>query len=288
MPSSVVAAASTAVAIPRYLLRIQYDGTNFHGFQRQPNARTVQGCIEKALGQFAGSEGPILTTGSSRTDAGVHATDATAHVDLTRTSKRHPGRAMPPHAPHTVMRAVNHFLQKSAPDACVAACMRVDPARFHARFSATGRTYHYRVHVSPAPPSIFERGRVWHVAAGNGTGVCAGAAAAARDGAAAAGAGGKVEEVGAAGDEGVEDAGWGGLDIDAMRDAASRLLGTHDFSSFRAAGCQATSPVRTLTSLSIEQTPTWPPFPNTQAGTHAAHWPALTHLRACGSRRLTR
>ena len=56
------------------------------------------------------------------------------------------------------MRAVNHFLKKSAPDASISACLRVDPAKFHARFSATGRTYHYRMHISPEPPSIFESG----------------------------------------------------------------------------------------------------------------------------------
>jgi len=82
---------------PRYLLRIQYDGTNFHGFQRQANARTVQGVVEDALGAFAGGGGkgkgahePIRTCGSSRTDAGVHALDNTVHVDLSRVSNRKP------------------------------------------------------------------------------------------------------------------------------------------------------------------------------------------------------
>ena len=111
------------------------------------------------------------------------------------------------------------------------------------------------MHVSPDPPSIFEQGRVWHVAAGNGTGVHAGDR----------GKGGDRDKCGDGDEDGDGDGRWGGLDIDAMRDAASRLLGTHDFSSFRANGCQASSPVRTLTSLTIEQTPTWPPFPQTEA-----------------------
>ena len=244
--------------IPRYLLRIQYDGTAFHGFQRQANARSVQGCVEDALTKFTGgsAEEPIKIVGSSRTDAGVHALDATAHVDLPRTSKRHPGKTMAPHKASTVMKAVNHFLRRAAPDACVAEVVRVNGAKFHARYSATGRTYHYRMHVSEAPPSIFERGRVWHVAAGNGTGVLEGV----HDtpgGCPRGGRGGDGDGIGA---------GWG-LDIDAMRDAASRLLGTHDFSSFRANGCQANSPVRTLTSVSIEQTPNWPPFSGADART---------------------
>ena len=175
---------ATARTAPRYLLRIQYDGTNFHGFQRQANARTVQGVVEDALGAFAGGGGkgkgahePIRTCGSSRTDAGVHALDNTVHVDLSRVSNRKPSgdaRALPPHKPHTIVAAVNHFLKKTAPDARLTGCVRVDPQKFHARFSATGRTYHYRMHVSPEPPSLFERGRVWHVSSGNGTGVMVG------------------------------------------------------------------------------------------------------------------
>jgi tRNA pseudouridine38-40 synthase len=151
-----------------------------------------------------------------------------------------PGRAMPPHPPDTIMRAVNHFLKKSAPDASIASVVQVHPHKFHARFSATGRTYHYRMHVSPTPPSIFEQGRVWHVAAGNGTGVLGMGGAGYRGAGSGGGDGDGDNGDGAGGD------GAGGLDIDAMRDAASRLLGTHDFSSFRANGCQATSPVRAV------------------------------------------
>ena len=124
---------ATARTAPRYLLRIQYDGTNFHGFQRQANARTVQGVVEDALGAFAGGGGkgkgahePIRTCGSSRTDAGVHALDNTVHVDLSRVSNRKPSgdaRALPPHKPHTIVAAVNHFLKKTAPDARLTGCV---------------------------------------------------------------------------------------------------------------------------------------------------------------------
>ena len=96
-----------------------------------------------------------------------------------------------------------------------------------------GRTYHYRMHVSPDPPSIFEQGRVWHVAASNGTGIHVGNGAGG-DGGKRGGDGVTCGDGGTGDGDG--DGRWGGLDIDAMRDAASRLLGTHDFSSFRANG----------------------------------------------------
>lgn len=256
-PSSIMGATRAA---PRYLLRVQYDGTNFHGFQRQANARTVQGCVEDALDAFAGGGGggggdgadtmrsSIVTHGSSRTDAGVHALDNTMHVDLPpRVSRREPTKALPPHEPHVVASALNHFLKKrGAPDVAVTRCVRVDPNAFHARFSATGRTYHYRMHVSPTPPSLFERGRVWHVCSGAGD----------RD-AAGGSADGCHENAG-------HDGRWG-LDVDAMRVAAAHLVGTHDFSTFRASGCQASSPVRTLWDVRVDAAPSWPPFPASPA-----------------------
>lgn len=207
----------------RYLLRVQYDGTNFHGFQRQAKARTVQGCVEDALSRFVGGEkkgdddasvaSGVLTHGSSRTDAGVHALDATMHVDLTRVSRRTPSLTPKPFEAHAVMSATNHFLRRAgANDARVWACARVCPETFHARYSATARTYVYRLRVSPAhrPPSVFEKGKVWHV---------------------------------------VRDE---PLDVNAMREAARLLTGARDFSSFRARGCQAKSAARTVDALDVE------------------------------------
>ena len=119
------------------------------------------------------------------------------------------------------MLAVNHFLKRSAPDAHVHECVRVDPERFHARYCATARTYHYRVRVSRQPPDVFERGRVWHVARGH-------------------------PEVSALMPDEV-------LNVTAMRAAAERLTGKAiDFSAFRASGCQAKSPIRELTALVVE------------------------------------
>jgi tRNA pseudouridine38-40 synthase len=227
--SDATAMPGRAPLTPRYLLRVQYDGSNFHGFQRQAESRTVQGCVEEALRTFArgGADGRndrkgdervkidssgIISHGSSRTDAGVHALDATLHVDLERTSKRHPDKIQRPYAPETVMSAVNHFLRRAgSDDVRVWRCHRVDPERFHARYSATGRTYTYRIRVAPScdPPGVFEAGKVWHV----------------------------VRDV--------------PLDVAKMRAAARHLLGTHDFSAFRAAGCQASSPVRSVDVIDV-------------------------------------
>ncbi|XP_024534720.1 uncharacterized protein LOC9657083 isoform X5 [Selaginella moellendorffii] len=95
--------------IQRYLVGIEYIGTRFSGWQRQEGVRTVQGTLEDAFSSFMGQS--VSTTGSSRTDAGVHALRNVFHVDLARTSKRKPGELLAPHPPDVIVRAVNHFLQ---------------------------------------------------------------------------------------------------------------------------------------------------------------------------------
>jgi tRNA pseudouridine38-40 synthase len=250
----------------RYLLRIQYDGGTFHGFQRQANARTVQGCVEEAMAKFTGVEGGVhAITGSSRTDAGVHALDATAHVDIVRTTnacrKRlkknanananaNGGAAKddgdagdapppPPHSARTVMKAVNHYLRKTAPMASIASCARVCPETFHARYCATARTYRYLIYLGRDEPSVFDRGKAWHV----------------YDGRNASGAGVNTHEPSGG-------CALGGLDVDAMNAAARRFVGEHDFSAFRANGCQASSPIRRLHVLRVDRAMPWPSFPS--------------------------
>jgi len=151
--------------------------------------------------------GEVTVTGSSRTDAGVHAALNSCHVDLTRVSK--PGKEAVPHSPEVVARGVNHFLSKMGGDLRVRMALAV-PREFHARHRATGRTYQYRIFSGGDPPSVFEQGTVWH-----------------------------VREP---------------LDVMSMSRAAAVLEGEHDFSSFRAAGCVAASPVRTLDELSVRVT----------------------------------
>ena len=135
--------------MPRYKLIVEYDGTPFHGWQRQTNGWSVQACLERAVHRFCGETVTLHAAG--RTDAGVHALGQTVHVDLERA-----------HPDHTVRNALNFHLQ---PDpVAVLAAEHVD-AEFHARFSATRRHYRYRIVNRAAPPTV-ARHRVWHVPVG--------------------------------------------------------------------------------------------------------------------------
>ncbi|MGH7024606.1 MAG: tRNA pseudouridine(38-40) synthase TruA [Caulobacteraceae bacterium] len=134
--------------MPRYRLSLEYDGTPYAGFQAQAGQPSVQGEIERAIAAFCGEEVRIHAAG--RTDAGVHAAGQVVHFDL---AKDWPAA--------TVMNAVNAHLA-AAPVAVLAA--EVAAEDFHARFSAVGRRYLYRVLTRPGPPAL-DVGRVWHVRA---------------------------------------------------------------------------------------------------------------------------
>ncbi len=132
--------------MPRYKLTLEYDGGPFAGWQAQANAPSVQGAIEAAVLGFSGEAVRIAAAG--RTDAGVHATGQVAHVDL---SRDWPAK--------TVMEALNAGL-RPAPVTVLSA--EVAEGDFHARFSATGRRYLYRVLNRAGPPAL-EAGKVWWV-----------------------------------------------------------------------------------------------------------------------------
>lgn len=132
--------------MPRYRLLLEYDGGSFAGWQRQENAPSVQGAVEAAVLAFSGER--VHVQGAGRTDAGVHAAGQVAHFDLER--------AFPI---ERVLGALNAHL-RPAPIAVLSAT-EVEPA-FHARFSATGRRYRYRICDRRAPPAL-EAGRVWWV-----------------------------------------------------------------------------------------------------------------------------
>lgn len=132
--------------MPRYRLTIEYDGSGYNGFQAQAGQPTVQGAIEQAVKKFSGQAVRIAAAG--RTDTGVHATGQVVHVDLERDW---PAR--------TVMNALNAHLiedEVSVLDAALA------DDEWHARFSATGRRYLYRILNRPGRPAL-DHGRVWHV-----------------------------------------------------------------------------------------------------------------------------
>lgn len=135
--------------MPRYALKIEYAGAPFAGWQAQADQPSVQGAIEAALARldpaFAAG-GRIAAAG--RTDAGVHATGQVAHADLAR-----------PWDPFRLTEALNWHL-KPAPVAILAAA--AVPDDFHARFSAVGRRYLFRLLARRAPAAL-DRGLVWLV-----------------------------------------------------------------------------------------------------------------------------
>lgn len=180
--------------MPRYKLTIEYDGTPFLGWQIQATGTTVQGALTEAVARFAGEK--VHVQGAGRTDTGVHATGQVAHIELSRDWR-----------PDTVRDAMNAHLRPH-PIAVLAAEKAADD--FHARFSAIGRRYVYRIIVRRAD-LVLERDRAWRVLRP--------------------------------------------LDAAAMAQGAARLVGRHDFTTFRAIGCQAASPVKTLDRLEVETVP---------------------------------
>ncbi|MEN8917397.1 MAG: tRNA pseudouridine(38-40) synthase TruA [Octadecabacter sp.] len=178
--------------MPRYALKIEYDGQPYCGWQRQPNLPSVQGAIETALAKLEPREHAIIAAG--RTDTGVHATGQVAHCDMEKDW-----------APFRLSEALNYHL-KPAPVA-ISACVQVADD-WHARFSALERRYLFRL-VSRRAPLVLETGKIWQVRQK--------------------------------------------LDLAAMQAGAKRLLGRHDFTTFRSTICQANSPLRTLDALDIEQ-----------------------------------
>jgi tRNA pseudouridine38-40 synthase len=121
-------------------LVVQYDGTDFSGWQVQPSTRTVQGVLEETLGRLAGEA--VRATGAGRTDAGVHARGQAVGV------------TMAAHwTPDRLRRALN---QQLPPDLWVAAAYEMVPS-FHARFSAVARRYHYVVGLRDDSWSPFRR-----------------------------------------------------------------------------------------------------------------------------------
>jgi tRNA pseudouridine38-40 synthase len=132
--------------MPRYALKLEYDGAPFAGWQRQAYQPSVQGALEAALARLEADVPSIAAAG--RTDAGVHATGQVAHCDMARDWD-----------PFRLSEALNWHL-KPAPVAVVAAA-RV-PEDWHARFSAIERRYTYRV-ICRRAPLVHQAGRAWHV-----------------------------------------------------------------------------------------------------------------------------
>ena len=132
--------------MPRFALKIEYDGQPFAGWQRQADQKSVQGAIENALSRLEPDVPSIAAAG--RTDAGVHALGQVAHCDLVREWE-----------PFRLSEALNYHLK---PDpVAITACTEV-PEDWHARFSALERRYLYRFSLRRAP-LVHDRGQAWRV-----------------------------------------------------------------------------------------------------------------------------
>ncbi len=129
----------------RIKLVVGYCGTQYHGWQIQPNVVTVQGTLEAALGTIANET--IRVHASGRTDTGVHALGQVVHFDTTS-----------PIAISSLVRGLNSLL----PSDIVVKRARDVPTDFHARYSARRKTYAYVVHNHPLRP-VFHIPYVWHV-----------------------------------------------------------------------------------------------------------------------------
>lgn len=129
----------------RIFITVEYDGGPFVGWQRQDNGLSVQQVLEDAARELTGDDCQVQ--GAGRTDSGVHATSQVAHLDV-------PDKFDAPR----VMAALNAL---TAGHPVTIRSAREVPADAHARFSATGRRYLYRILPRRAPPAL-DRGRVWH------------------------------------------------------------------------------------------------------------------------------
>ncbi len=176
----------------RLALGIEYQGTHFHGWQKQyHDPLTLQSALEAALSEVA--QAPIEVVCAGRTDAGVHATYQVVHFES--------GAVRPLKA---WMLGGNRYLV----DAMSIKWVRSVSSEFHARFSAVYRRYQYLLYLDVSRPALFSDCLTHYRLP---------------------------------------------LDVDAMQVAANRLLGEHDFSSFRAKDCQARSAFRYLQHLELQQ-----------------------------------
>jgi tRNA pseudouridine38-40 synthase len=178
--------------LPRIAVALEYDGTQFAGWQtQQAGVNSVQLRAEAAFSRIAA--GPVSLVCAGRTDAGVHALGQVAHFDT------------------DAIRGERGWVlgaNTNLPDSISVRWARTVPKHFHARYSAEARTYRYLV-LNRLGRSALAAQRAALI--------------------------------------------YRPLDTERMAAAAQLLLGEHDFSAFRAAGCQSHSPIRRLFALNVER-----------------------------------
>ncbi len=176
-----------------YILYIQYIGTGFIGWQKQKShPNSIQAHIEKALFKVTGENVEVF--GAGRTDSGVHAIKQVAHCQFVKDIK-----------PEKLAEAINFHLETKN----IKITKSIEgKENFHARFSAKGRSYIYRINNSPLSSCLFQEYVYFHRKK---------------------------------------------LNVKKMNKAAKLLVGTHDLSTFRATGCQAKSPIKTINKAYFKQ-----------------------------------
>ncbi len=178
----------------RYQILIEYEGSNFRGWQIQKKGKTIQGLIQNKISKLLKEK--IILLGSGRTDAGVHAREQSAHFDC----KKKIGKF------DKFLKSINHFLKD---DGVSILKIRKRNKIFHARFSVKMRIYEYII-INRISRVVLERNRGWHV----------------------------VKK----------------LDLNLMKKGASKLIGTKDFSTYRASSCRAKSPIKTMKLVKLKST----------------------------------
>ncbi len=179
----------------RYAAIIEYDGSQFNGWQIQPHAPSVQAAVEVALAHVA--DEPVRVHTAGRTDTGVHAVGQVIHFDTDKLRSN-----------YGWLRGANTKL----PDSVAIKWINLVDDEFHARFSAQSRRYRYILNTRKIPLGILADYVSRYPL---------------------------------------------DLDLEAMRSALLALIGTHDFSAYRASGCQSMDPVKTMHSIELNQQGDW-------------------------------
>ena len=172
-----------------FKLIIEYDGTDFNGWQIQKSGRTIQGALEAAVFQMTRQN--IRVTASGRTDAGVHALGQTAHF-----------RCKTRLTADDFFSGLNSLLPA---DIVIHGCQPADES-FHARYDAREKTYRYHI-LNRHLPAAIGRQYAWHIK--------------------------------------------GRLDMDAVKQAAEAIVGTHDFSAFENTGSPRSDSIRTVSAARV-------------------------------------
>ena len=178
--------------MPRYQIYIEYEGTNFRGWQVQKKGKTIQGLIQEKISKILKEN--IILSGSGRTDAGVHAIEQSAHFDCKIRIKQI----------EKFLKSINYFLNK---ERIAILKIRKRNDNFHARFSAKMRIYQYIIYNRLSAP-VLQSNRGWHI----------------------------IKK----------------LDLELMKKGAKKLIGTKDFSSYRASSCRAKSPIKTMKLVNLK------------------------------------